>query len=114
MVYAYAAMVTIAVAAVVIIGPMWLRGGSASVISSGPWLIQLLAGLIVIMVLLALALQQPIRQAVLALLAGGSATVAGYWLYRIGTLSRWVRVTLGMVVVLGCILTIVVLIGGLH
>ena len=114
MVYAYAAVFTIGITAAIILFPMWRRGGREALIASSSWTIPLFAGLIVLMVLLAIALQQPASETVVVILAGVSATFAAYRLIRDDGLPRWIQATFAMIVVLGLAITIVVLLGGLR
>jgi hypothetical protein len=55
--YAYAALVTMAVTAMIVVFPIWQRGGRDAVVAASPWLARLFLGLAVIMVILAVVLQ---------------------------------------------------------
>lgn len=114
MVYAYAAVITIAVTAAIVLFPMWLRGGREAVIASGRWTIPLFGGLAVIMVFLAIVLQQPVRNAATAVLSAASAGFAALWLALDASLSRWVRAALSLIVILGSAVALFVLLGGLQ
>jgi hypothetical protein len=87
MTYAYAAVFTIALTALIVIGTLWLRGGRPVVVASRDRLLALFAGLALIMLLLAIALQAPARETVVVGLSGGSAAFAAYWLVRRPPLS---------------------------
>ena len=113
MAYAYAAVITIAVTAAIVLVPIWLRGGRESLVASSRWTVPLFGGLVVIMVLLAVALQQPATEALVAVLGAASVTLAAYRLTSDHGMPRWSRATLALIVVLGSAVTIVVLLGGL-
>ena len=116
MIYVYAAGITLAVTAVIVLFPIWRRGGRGSLVASRQRTVPLFAGLVGMMVLLAVALQQPAGEAVVAALSVGSAIFAAYWLTRThdGRLASWIRAALVVALILALAIALVVVLGGLR
>jgi hypothetical protein len=110
--YAYAALVTMAVTALIVVFPIWQRGGREAVVDASPWLGRLFLGLAVIMVVLAVVLQGPAPEALALVLAIASASLAAYWLTRDRRpRSRWDSGALVAALVFSLAVMLVVVIG---
>ncbi len=109
MAYAYAALVTMVVTAMVVVFPIWQRGGREAVVDASPWLARLFVGLAVVMVVLAVLLQGPAPEALGLVLAAASAGFAAYWLTRDRPRSKWLTSALVAALVLSLAVIVVVI-----
>jgi hypothetical protein len=115
-IYVYAAGITLAITAAIVLLPIWRRGGRQSLTASTPWTIPLFVGLLGVLFLLSVLLQMPSREAVVVVLSVGSAIFAAYWLTRVpdGRGSLPLRAVLSAAMVLSLAITVVVFLGGLR